>query len=370
VANIQKRPNGVWRARYRDHAGNEHARHFERKIDAQRWLDEVTADTVRGEYVDPRAGRVTFEEYAERWRAAQVHRSTTATQVEGYLRRHVYPAIGARPLKSLRPSDLQGLVRSLADQLAPTTVEVIYRHVVAVLRAAAADRVIHAPPTAGVKLPKDDRDRRVIPLEHAQVLAVADAMPAHWRATVLFAAGTGLRQGEVLGLTTDRVDFDKGTVRVDRQMVTPNKGEPHFGPPKTAASNRTVPLPKSMADVLAEHLDRFPLDGPRTCGAGCCDFSHLVFRAIDGGAVRRQRISAGWNQAAAAAGVLDETFHATRHYYASVLIRHGESVKVVQARLGHASAVETLDTYSHLWPDDDDRTREAVDDAFGGTLAD
>lgn len=58
-------------------------------------------------------------------------------------------------------------------------------------------------------------------------------------------------------------------------------------------------------------------------------------------------------------------FHDLRHYYASLLIRHGESVKTVQARLGHASAAETLDTYSHLWPDSDDRTREAVDAVLG-----
>jgi len=58
-------------------------------------------------------------------------------------------------------------------------------------------------------------------------------------------------------------------------------------------------------------------------------------------------------------------FHDLRHYYASLLIRHGESVKTVQARLGHASATETLDTYSHLWPDSDDRTREAVDSVLG-----
>jgi integrase len=55
------------------------------------------------------------------------------------------------------------------------------------------------------------------------------------------------------------------------------------------------------------------------------------------------------------------SFHELRHYYASLLIRHGESVKTVQARLGHASASETLDTYSHLWPDNDERTRAAVD---------
>jgi hypothetical protein len=64
VASIAKRPDGRWRARYRDADGHEHARHFPRRVDAQRWLDEVTAAVVTGQYVDPRAGRVTFRAYA------------------------------------------------------------------------------------------------------------------------------------------------------------------------------------------------------------------------------------------------------------------------------------------------------------------
>ena len=59
------------------------------------------------------------------------------------------------------------------------------------------------------------------------------------------------------------------------------------------------------------------------------------------------------------------TFHDLRHFYASLLIRHGESVKVVQARLGHSSAAETLDTYSHLWPDSEDQTRNAIAAVLG-----
>ncbi len=61
-------------------------------------------------------------------------------------------------------------------------------------------------------------------------------------------------------------------------------------------------------------------------------------------------------------------FHALRHFYASLLIRRGESVKVVQERLGHKSAQETLDTYSHLWPDSEDRTRAAVDASLGRSV--
>ncbi|MEU2374980.1 hypothetical protein [Streptomyces misionensis] len=59
----------VWRAHYRDLDGKEHARHFDRKLDAQRWIDEVTASLVTGQYVDPRSAKKPFKEYAEEWRA-------------------------------------------------------------------------------------------------------------------------------------------------------------------------------------------------------------------------------------------------------------------------------------------------------------
>ena len=87
---------------------------------------------------------------------------------------------------------------------------------------------------------------------------------------------------------------------------------------------------------------------------------------MSGKPITRQTFGHKWRPAVAKAGLPAGTgFHALRHYYASLLIRHGESVKTVQARLGHASAVETLDTYSHLWPDSDDRTREAIDSVLG-----
>jgi integrase len=139
----------------------------------------------------------------------------------------------------------------------------------------------------------------VEPLPLDVVRALEDALPSRYRALVTAATGTGLRQGECFGLTVDRVDFLRRVVTVDRQLVTVVGREPFLAPPKTSASVRTVPLPQAVLDA--------------------------------------------------------------RHFYASLLIRHGESVKVVQARLGHASAAETLDTYSHLWPDSDDRTRAAVD---------
>ena len=81
MASISKRPNGSYRARYRDDAGKEHARHFTKKSDAQRWLDEVTASVVTGQYVAPTAGNITFRDYAEQWRAVQVHRPATQARL-------------------------------------------------------------------------------------------------------------------------------------------------------------------------------------------------------------------------------------------------------------------------------------------------
>jgi hypothetical protein len=124
MASIARRPDGTYRPRFRDASGKEHARHFKRKVDAQRWLDEMTAAMVTGQYVDPAAGRVTFREYAERWRATQVHRPTTAAHVETMLRRHVYPRLGDKRLGSVLPSDIQSLVKQLSLDLAPATVGV------------------------------------------------------------------------------------------------------------------------------------------------------------------------------------------------------------------------------------------------------
>ena len=344
-----------WRARYVDEQSREHAKGFARKVDAQRWLDEVTAAVVTGQYVDPKAGQVTFRDYAERWRKMQVQRPSSRAHIETMLRRHAYPAVGDRPLSSILPSDIQAWVKGL--ELAPASVGVIHGIVSTIMKAAIRDRRIVSNPCEGSKLPKVER-KQIVPLTTEQVNAVRDELVTELRALVTLAAGTGMRQGECFGLTVDRVKFLERTVIVDRQLVTVAGQAPAFGPPKTQASNRTIPLPQVVVDALAAHLAAYP-SGP----------DGLVF-TIAGKPITRSVFGHKWRAAVNAAGLPAGTgFHAMRHYYASLLIRHGESVKTVQARLGHASAVETLDTYSHLWPDSDDRTRDAIDSVLG-TVAD
>src|SRR4051794_2000645 len=82
-----------WRARYRTPDDGTRSRTFDRKVDAERFLTNIEHRKLTGAYVDPSAGRVTLKEYAEQWRKSQVHRATTAAQVETNLRRHVYPML-------------------------------------------------------------------------------------------------------------------------------------------------------------------------------------------------------------------------------------------------------------------------------------
>jgi len=118
--------------------------------------------------------------------------------------------------------------------------------------------------------------------------------------------------------------------------------------------------PDFVTSVLAEHM--------AAVGLGVGDRKALLFTMNDGSPIARNRFGELWRAAVRRAKIGREArFHDLRHYYASLLIRHGESVKVVQARLGHASASETLDTYAHLWPDSEDRTRQAVDVVLSAT---
>ena len=182
------------------------------------------------------------------------------------------------------------------------------------------------------------------------------AVPEQFRALIITMAGTGLRPSEAFGLTVDRVNFLKCTLRVDRQMATRRITEIRFGPPKTDASNRVVPAPQLVIDALATHLRDFG-PGPQglifTNGKGQPLF-------IDG------FYDSGWFRAALRQAGLPQTIslHDLRHFYASLLIAQGGDIKTVQARLGHASAVTTLDTYGHLFPDADDRTRDLLDAAL------
>ena len=188
----------------------------------------------------------------------------------------------------------------------------------------------------------------------AKVPTLAEAMPERWSAAVLLMAATGLRLNECLGLTVDRVNFLRRTTRIDRQLVGSG-----FGPPKTRAAVRTIPVSSSIIDLLAQHLSRFP------AGSNGVIFTSTATRQTkQGEPISRSRWAAAYGEACRAAEVDGRTrTHDLRHVGASSLTAWGLSVAAVQAVLGHSSLNETLSVYVHMWPGDEDRTRAAIEQA-------
>lgn len=350
MSSIAKRSDGSWRARYRDTDGKEHARHFSRRVDAQWWIDSVTASVVRGDYVDPGAGKVTLRHYAQGWQASHVGRAATASLLDNALRVHILPTLGDRPMSNLRRYDVQALVKALSTHLSPGTVRNVYEFLNRIMQAAVDDRVIAHSPCQRIVLPARSEAEVTSPTAE-QVRALADAVPARFRAVVVLLGGSGLRIGEALGLEVGDVDFLRRTVRVERQRL--QSGD--IGPTKTPKSTRTVPLGQIVIDELAAHL----------AGHGVMN---SLFTWEDGLPLTYSQWKRVWRAALRSTG-LDLDTHSLRHFTASALIAGGASVKQVQTVLGHSSAAITLKVYAHLWPGDEDRIRVVMDAALSA-LAD
>jgi integrase len=351
---IEKKSNGRYLARWRDPGGKQRARTFVRKLDADRFLATVTVDALSGRYVDPKAGKVTIETFVDRWAAAQPWRESTRASRESVIEARIKPAFGRSEVRAVRASDVQAWVGRLsAGGLAASSVAAYFRVLAQIMRAARSDRLIHESPCVGVRLPRADRASATLTvLTSEQVAALAEDVPQRYRALVLASAALGLRQGEACALTVDRVDFLRRKVTIDRQVVTPAKGsECYFGPTKTPSSNRVVPLPTSVSEILAAHIAVFTPTG---------DPGRLLFTTTGGAMIARQTWHGAFSAAAERLGV-EASSHDLRHYGASLLIAAGCSPRAVASFLGHKNAAETLNTYAHLWPNDEDRITAAIE---------
>jgi integrase len=368
-----------WQVRWRDTNGKQRKENFDKRSQADARAADVESDLNRGLYVDPKAGKESFRVVAERWRKSAVHRDTTGPKVERALRLHVYPTFGDRTIASIQRSEIRAWVKDRAEVLAPTSLRTPYNALAAVFKTAVYDGALRATPCRDIVLP-DTRKPDLVPLLPDAVNALVATASPRYRAAVLLAAASGLRQGEVFGIEVEHIDFLRRTVRVAQQLVGPDKGVPYLGEPKTHESYRTVPLAKTAVDALAAHLAEFPAKAVRIEDRTdprepVWRTARLVFVNDGGDAIRRGSWAKVWarnakraNDAVGEAGVrvpAGTTMHDLRHFYASLLIKDGQSPKLVQKRLGHAKPSITLNTYSHLWPTDEDATAAVVESVLG-----
>jgi integrase len=282
----------------------------------------------------------------------------------------VNPVLGVKELRNIRPSGIQAWIRSMS-KLSLSYQRTIFSNVSTIMAAAVDDEIIAKSPcsAASVRKPRPEQ-RHVIPWEARQVKAVRDALPERYRIVAVLAAGLGVRQGEVFGLSPDDVDFLRGKVQVRRQVKLYANGQQAFALPK-GRKTRTVPLPASVRDELAAYLAKYParnvtlpwgdLGAPEITVA-------LIVTSRESKAVNRNYFNSKiWKKALVKVGIAptrDNGCHALRHFYGSVLIDGGESIRAVSEYLGHSDPGFTLKTSVHVMRASEDRSKKAIDDMW------
>jgi integrase len=344
-----------WRARYVDDEGRQRSKMFDRKGDAQTWLDsEITPKLATGSYVSPEAGRVTVADVYAAWSAAQGHISAkTKTTRRNVWNSRVQPRWGALTVADVKTSAVKSWVAAMvSDGAGVPTIENAFGVLRQVMGAALEDNGIARNPCDGVKLPKRKHADRGY-LSHAQVAALADAVERDG-IVVRFLAYTGLRWGEMAALRVCDFDMLRRRVNVSRS-VTESSGLV-WSTPKTR-ERRSVPFPAALVDELSTLMLDKGRDG-------------LVFNDMRGGVLRNSNWRARvFDPAVQACQKADESFptitpHDLRHTAASLAVSAGANVKALQRMLGHARASMTLDVYADLFDDDLDSVAESLDAAI------
>jgi integrase len=279
----------------------------------------------------------------------QIHqRASSRQQIDRRMRLHILPVLGGHRIDQVTRADVQNAVIGWAETLAPSTVKLTYTYLSGMMKSAVLDGLIRASPCVGIRLPRREREL-VRPLSTEVVQRIVENIWHAYQPMVVFCAGTGLRGAEMRGLTWDRVNLGKGLVTVDRQLISNDSRKPRWGPPKTTSSVRTL----HIGEATIALLESLPRVGP------------LVFHYDGGLAFNRNAASGAWQRMREKVPEAGAGWHQLRHYHASVLISGGLSPVAVAHRLGHQDATETLQTYAHLFQDDDVRAARISDGLVG-----
>ncbi|WP_253901428.1 site-specific integrase [Arthrobacter sp. PAMC 25486] len=309
-------------------------------MSAQEWLDEVTASMVAGTYVDPKNAKLTVGEWCDIWLKGYANnRPSSVRQARTHVKR-IEAAFGNRVLSSVRPSEVKAWTARLkAEGLADSTIYALHARLSHIYSDAVHDGLLPKSPLSRRTSPPMGKQRPYVATTE-QVWALFDAMDAWTRPGILLGAFAGLRVAEAVALRVEDVDFMRG-------VISPAIQYPEE-PLKSETSKTPVPIPQELAVMLNRN--------PSILGA------ETIIAAEHGRPMAPYTFETRFREARVMIDGLPEgfRFHDLRHYFASLLISEGLDVKVVQARLRHASAKTTLDTYSHMWPDKDEASRTAV----------
>ena len=350
---LRQLPSGRWQARYPGPDGTDHPAPdtFATKTEAETWLVRTEAAILADDWINPDDGKTPFGQYAADWIDQRPGLRPRTTELYRYLlRRHLEPAFGNRPLASIREPQVRAWRKDLLDHgTSAVTTAKAYRLLKSILATAADDGAIKRNPCR-IKGAGQERSPERPVLTIAQVYAVAEAAGQRYQALILLAMFSSLRWGELAGLRRCDIDIDARTVRVTRQLAEARGGGFTYGPPKSRAGVRIVPIPELIIPVIRWHLACFAQDGD----------DGLAFTSPKGMPLRhslfRQRV---WLPALRAAGLDGVHFHDLRHTGNTLAANAGASLRELMDRMGHDSERAAL-IYLH----GSDRRQQAIADAL------
>lgn len=316
---------------------------FDTKSDAESRQAELEDDQRSGRYVDPSAKKTKIDDVAKRWldskRGKASSRDTYGARNDAILDYWGGIQVGAITEHSIN----QWLIQ-IEEGFSPSYCGTLLKQFRSILQLAARERLIPTNPAQYVASPKAvDKPKGYLDVSEVEALAEA---AGDYYTMIIFMAYTGLRIGEVIALRVGAVDLTAARVLVERTLT----GDSDEGTPKGGKS-RKVPLPTRLVSLLREQI------------ADKTDDSYVFTTATGERLNKSNWTNRVFRRAVKGAGLDVEglTPHSLRHTYASLCIAAGVDVVTLQSALGHANATETLNTYSHLWPEKLDDLAEALD---------
>jgi integrase len=333
--------------------------------DARRYLNKILREIDTGTFVE--LSDRPLADFIAEWLANVVRprvRARTLADYTSLAKRHIAPALGQQKLGRLSPLEIQRLYTDLQERgLSARTVRYVHSVLHGSLEQAVKWNLLAKNPAKLVSLPRNEhREMRSLSVPEAtRFLAAANS--TRWQALWLLLLTTALRPGEALGLKW--ADLDGERMRIQRSLVRTSGCDWQLAEPKTSRSRRVVTIPATALSALLSHRAR-QAEERLLCGPDWCNLD-LVFctrsgNPLDYRTVVRRHFSPLLVEAKL--GALRP--YDLRHSCATLLLAAGENIKVVSERLGHASATLTLDTYSHVLPDMQQRAAQRMEDLLFG----
>ncbi|MBN1458902.1 MAG: tyrosine-type recombinase/integrase [Armatimonadetes bacterium] len=343
------------------------------KKDAERRLREIITSLEQGLYVAP--SRMTTGQYLRQWAEnyAALHTSPrTAASYQAELERHIIPGIGQVPLSELRPHHIQSYYVQAVKSgrtdgtggLSPRTVLYHHRIISEALEHAVRQGNLVRNCAKLVDPPSVQRTKFQTLTRGDAIGFLEAARGSQYFYLFALALGSGARLGELLALTWRNVDMERGCITIDATLY--REGQEYYRKPPKSGRSRNVPLPPAFMPYLRDY--KTTIENEQASLGLSVSLDDFAFATAQGKPLDRHSVSRGLSRVLTIAGLPHMRFHDLRHTHASLMLQDGRSPKVVQERLGHASAGFTLDTYGHVMPGIQEDAAARFGAMFGNAL--